>query len=346
MYLSNRRKGIKKMKTKSVFLLVLILLLTACSAPAGGESYEEISLKVTLNDNISYAPLLIARAENYFSDYGLNVEFVTFDKSSEAVALLLTGKIDVYAGTLNAGFLNSVYQEPTIKAVADRGHISSTDSCTYQAILIRKDLYESGEVDGPEDLTGLEFAAKETGIHAYLLDSYLDAAGLSAQDLKINDLPDSVLIDAFSAKTISGMVATEPTLSFVLNSGEAVILAETQNIISPLQTGVIAFGKNLLVDHPDVGARFLAAYLKGVKQYNEGKTDRNLQILNEATSETIENLKVGCWPAIREDGYIDFLGVEGFQQWSVANGELDNLVTEEQFWTPAFLADAQKLLQP
>lgn len=334
------------MRTKSVYFLLIFLLLTGCSAPQAEVSYDEVSLKVTLNDNISYAPLLIARAENYFKDYGLNVEFVTFDKSSEAVALLLTGKIDVYAGTLNAGFLNSVYQEPTIKAVVDRGHISSTDACTYQAILIRKDLYESGAVDGPEDFAGLEIAAKETGIHAYLIDSYLKDAGLSVKDTKPNDLPDSVLIDAFAAKTISGMVATEPTLSFVLNSGEAVILAETQNIISPLQTGVIAFGKNLLVDRPDIGARFLAAYLKGVKQYNEGKTDRNLQILNEATSESIENLKSGCWPAIREDGYIDFLGVEGFQQWSVANDELDNLVTEEQFWDPSFLADAQKLLQP
>jgi NitT/TauT family transport system substrate-binding protein len=334
------------MKSISIYLLLVFLLLTGCAGPQGGVPYDEISLKVTLNDNISYAPLLIARAENYFKDYGLNVEFVTFDKSSEAVALLLTGKIDVYAGTLNAGFLNSVYQEPNIKAVADRGHISSEDACAYQAILIRTDLYENGVVDGPEDFAGLEIAAKQTGIHAYLLDSYLKDAGLSVKDTKPNDLPDSVLIDAFSAKTISAMVATEPTLSFVLNSGEAVILAETQDIVSPLQTGVIAFGKNLLVDHPDVGARFLAAYLKGVKQYNEGKTDRNLQILNEATSESIENLKSGCWPAIREDGYINFLGVEGFQQWSVTNDELDNLVTEDQFWNPSFLADAQKLLQP
>lgn len=348
-----------KVKSFSIFIFIS-LIVAACASPSSPESgatepvsvaseqpsYEITTIKVTLNDNISYAPLLIAQAENFFKEYGLQVEFVTFDKSSEAVALLLTGKIDVYAGTLNAGFLNAIYQEPNIKAVADRGHISVEDLCTYQAILVRKDLYESGQVTGPQDLAGKEISAKETGIHAYLLDTYLKSAGLSVKDLVFNDLPASVVVDAFSEKTISGMVATEPELSFVLNSGEAVVLAKSQDVVGALQTGVIAFGENLLIDHPEVGAHFLAAYLKGVQQYNEGKTDRNLEILHEATSQTVENLKAGCWPSVREDGWIDFAGVDGFQQWSVAHDELDATVTEDQFWNPAFLVDAEKLLRP
>lgn len=332
-----------------VALVAFIFLLSACNTqtgPAVPTSYETASVRVTINDNISYAPLLIAKEEGYFEDYGLNVEFVTFDKASEAVALLLTGQIDIYAGTLNAGFLNAIAQEPNIKAVADRGHIATDDLCTYQAILIRKDLYENGAVTGPEAMAGKILAAKSSGIHAYLLDTYLRNGGLTFADIQVNDLPDNVIVDAFDAKTIDGMVATEPTLSFILGSGTAVTLAETQSVIGSLQTGVIAFGKDILQDRPEVGARFLAAYLKGVQQYNEGKTDRNLAILHEQTSEEMETLNNSCWPAIRTDGTIDFAGVQGYQQWAIGSGELDQLVTEEQFYDPKLLLEAQKLIQP
>lgn len=331
------------MKNKYTLLLIFVLLINSCT-PTKGSSFEAESIKVTLNNSLSYAPLLIAKAENYFQDYGLDVEFVTFDKSSEAVALLITGKIDVYAGTVNAGFLNTIYEEPNIKAVADRGHISPNDECTYQAILIRKDLFESGEVTTPEDLAGLEFASRDTGIQGYLIDTYLKDTGLSTADLVFNDLPDSVLIDAYQSKTIDGSVATEPVLSFVLSSGEAVILADAQNVVGELQTGVIAFGPNILNDKPELGERFLAAYLKGVKQYNEGKTERNLEIISEATGETIDNLKSGCWPAIREDGLVDFEAINSYQQWSLEKGEIDHLVTEEQFWNPSFLEKAFGLI--
>jgi NitT/TauT family transport system substrate-binding protein len=331
------------MKNKYALILVLVLLITSC-IPSKGSNFETTPIKVTLNNNLSYAPLLIAQAENYFQEYGLDVEFVTFDRSSEAVALLITGKVDVYAGTVNAGFLNTIYEEPNIKAVADRGHISPDDTCTYQAVLIRKDLFESGEVTKPEDMAGLEFASRDTGIQAYLLDTYLKDAGLSINDLVFNDLPDSVLVDAFQSETIDGSVVTEPLLSFVLNSGEAVILAESQNVVGSLQYGVIAFGPNILNDNPELGERFLAAYLKGVKQYNEGKTDRNLEIISEATGETIDNLKSGCWPAIREDGSVDFQAINGYQQWSLDKGEIDNLVSEEQFWDPRFIEKAFELI--
>ncbi len=112
------------------------------------------------------------------------------------------------------------------------------------------------------------------------------------------------------------------------------------------QLSVMVFGKNLLVDNREAGARFLAAYLKGVQQYNEGKTDRNLQIIAEATGESIEMLKAACWVPIREDGSIDFSGVDAFQQWSIEQKQLDKPVTEEQFWDPSFLAAAMKLLNP
>ena len=129
-------------------------------------------------------------------------------------------------------------------------------------------------------------------------------------------------------------------------AGNAVVLAGAQDVVGTTQLSILAFGKNLLVDHPDVGARFMAAYLKGVQQYNLGKTDRNLQIMSDATKISIPDLKASCWIPISPDGAIDFSGVDNFQKWSVAQGQLDQPITEDQFWDPSFLAAAQKLLNP
>ena len=43
------------------------------------------------------------------------------------------------------------------------------------------------------------------------------------------------------------------------------------------------YGPAFLDKDPELGRRFMVAYLQGVKQYNEGKTERNLEILQNYT---------------------------------------------------------------
>lgn len=334
------------MKTKIIILIVLVvLLLSACgSAP---DEQEIITLKMTISEQVSYAPILIARAEGYFEEYGINIEYVPFGRASEATALLISGEIDVYAGTLNSGFLNSVYESGSaIKAVADRGHISKNAQCTYYALLVRKDLYESGQVTGPGDLAGLTFSGQTAGTGAYFVSTYLAQGGLTFDDVTMTDLPTPAEIEAMANKAIDITSKPDPGLTQHLNAGNTIILARAEDVMDVFQSGVIAFGKKLLVDRPDVGARFMAGYLKGVQQYNQGKTDRNLEILSEATDDSIENLKAYCWVQISNDGSIDFAGVDGFQQWSISHGHMDNPVSQEQFWEPRFIQEAQKLIKP
>lgn len=328
-----------------ISLLLVTIVASACGA-AKTPFPEMVTLKVTISPVMSYAPLLIANVEGYFADYGIKIDEIKVAKSSEAIALFATGKVDVFAGVLSAGFLNTVYSEKNIKVVADRGHISKGAACTYWAIVIRKDLFENGKVKNPADLKGLTFSTSASGPSGYLVSTYMSQAGLTLKDLTIKNLDTPSEIQAFDTKAIDGSTTPEPDLTNLLDGGNSVILAKAEDVLGTFQSGIIAFNTNLLVDQPGVGARFLAGYLKGVQQYNQGKTDRNLQILSQATGETVENLKRNCWTSISKDGKIDFAGVEGFQKWSIANDQLANPVTEEQFWDPSFLAAAQKLIKP
>jgi len=316
------------------------------ATPVPATTYEMTTVKMNSSSLTSFAPLFIADAEGYFAEYGIKIDYVTMNMTNNAVPLLASGDLDVYAGSVTAGLLNVLAQEPDVKVVADRGHIAPGDSCTYLGIMVRKDLYDSGQVTKPADLKGLTIAAANSGTTGYLLSEYLAQAGLTFNDVTLNDIPTAGYMDAFNNKSVASIVAPELHITDLLSAGNAVVLAKAQDVIGTMQLSVLAFGKNLLVDHPDIGARFMAAYLKGVQQYNQGKIDRNLQIMSDATQVSIPDLKASCWLSINTGGSIDFSGIDNFQKWSVAQGQLDKPITEEQFWDPSVLAAAQKLLNP
>ena len=88
----------------------------------------------------------------------------------------------------------------------------------------------------------------------------------------------------------------------------------------------------------------MAAYLEGVRQYNLGKTERNIEIIAAAIGETSEDVKEFCWVPVSENGTINFSSVEKFQQWSIEQDQLAEAVSEEQFWDSSVVESAILLL--
>lgn len=305
--------------------------------------FEVVTLKMNSSKIMSYAPIFIAQKEGFFEEYGIIIEPVVFNRSSDALPLLASGDLDVYAGIVNSGLFNVLAQEPNVKVVADRGTVSSTDDCTYLGIMVRKDLYDSGIITGPEGLKGQIISVTNAGSTGYLLSNYLSQAGLTFDDIIVSDIPTASYVDGFANKSVAAIVAPELHVTRLGQAGNSVVVAGLEDF-GTTQLSVLAFGKNLLVDHPDVAVRFLAAYLKGVQKYNEGKTESNIQAIVEATGEDISLIQNSCWIPIREDASIDFSGVEAFQQWSIEQKQLDIAVTEDQFWDPSYLAAARELL--
>ena len=316
--------------------------LAITQAPIPTPTYEPVTLKFNAAKLPSYAPIYLAEEAGYFSQYGISLEPISFNRANEAIPLLASGDLDFYAGALNTGLLNVLGQSQDIKVVADRGSVIP-GGCTYQAILVRKDLFEGGAITKPEDLKGQIVASSTAGPAGFLLSSYLAQSGLTLDDVQISDIPTGSYVDGFANKSIAAIVTTELHVTRLLNAGNAVVLARLEDF-GAFQLSVLAFGKNLIIDKPEVGARFLAAYLLGVKKYNEGKTDENIRLLAEATGEDPELLRAACWIPIKLDGTINFASVNAFQQWSIQQKQLDNPISEEQFWDPSFLEDANDLL--
>ncbi len=345
-------------KSLMVILVLILIVLSGCQSQSDMEStdeqetvaaqetersYEMTTVTINNSAQVNYAPIYFAQSEGYFEEFGIELEILTFTKVTDAPPLLVSGDLDVYAGSISAGLLNIFRQEPNVKAVADRGKMIE-GACTFQAIIVQKDLYESGEIRGAADLAGRKVAATASAMKGYELGVYLATAGLTFDDVELVDIPSSALVDALNNKAVDAIVTPESVLTRLMMTGNAVILSKGEDDVGPLQTSVLAFGSRLVKDDPDLGARFLAAYLKGVQKYNEGKTEENLQAIAGFTGESIDLLEQACWPPMREDGWIDFSYVEPFIRWNVEMGHLDATVTEEQFWDPSILEAALALL--
>ena len=128
---------------------------------------------------LSFAPYYVAQAEGYFAEEGLEVEFVELG-GEEATPLLIQGELDVIVG-IGAYYLNAIARGAEIKVVADKGHVGTTD-CSPSALVVRRELIETGEVDSVARLKGRTMPLRSASMEHYFLSKLLDTAGLALMD--------------------------------------------------------------------------------------------------------------------------------------------------------------------
>jgi hypothetical protein len=230
-----------------------------------------------------------------------------------------------------------------LKLVADRGHLAVHD-CSQNALLVRRELFEAGVLNHPDQIRDLRIELNPLLPEAYYVDLALREFELGIDDLEVFTLPPAAGNDAFTNEAVDLSVAAEPFLSLLLQTGEAVIWRSGEEMVPDMQWATMLFGRSLLDDHPELGERFMVAYLKGVHAYNEGKTSRNLGILSRHTGLDEHLLRAACWPPIRNDGRVDSESFRDYQEWAVSRGITERVLTESELVDHRFAEHASALL--
>ncbi len=333
-------------------LVPLVALLLVARAPGRAASPQvsaarsaPVRLKVLSLRFLTFAPFAIARDEGYFRAQGLDVELIPLVSSADATPSLIRGDLDVVAGVLKIADFNAIARGATLRFVADKDHFEP-GACVGSAFVARPGFLDGKGGDGPDRLKGARVATTPLHFMEYALETLLGRKGLTLDDLKLARLPGNMVAEAFGAGSLDLGQLSEPDLSRVLRSGGAVLWKGVREVLPGAQHSVVAFGPRLLGKDRDVGRRFLVAYLQGVRQYNLGKTERNLDLLAAETGVDRELLRAACWPSIRGDGKIDVASVLEFQKWAVRRGALDEVVPAERFWDPSFAVEAGRILGP
>ena len=120
-------------------------------------------------------------------------------------------------------------------------------------------------------------------------------------------------------------------------TGEAVIWRDVYEIIPNYVHSVMLYGPTLMDERPEVGKRFMTAVLKAIRQYRLGKTPRNLEIVEQATGLTREQVADACWPTPSDHAGVDASAFRGYQEWSVARGLLDRVLSEAELVDQRFV---------
>jgi NitT/TauT family transport system substrate-binding protein len=324
-------------------LLALVLFLQAC-AGAGVEQPqpEPTMLKVATQPYLAFAPFFIAEEEGYFAEQGLQIEFVRLTPR-DVIPAVAQGEVDVSAGLVTAGLLNAIDRGGKIKIVANLGSVNPT-GCPNIALVASRSLSEAGEPENPDQMKGKQVDVLPASWNNYYLAKLIATVGLTLEDLALTDIPSAAEIEALEKGTLDMAVISEPWLTRLLQAGHTPVLAPVQEVLPDSQISVILYSPRLLDENPDAGKRFMTAYLKAVRQYNQGKTKRNLEILVEHTGLDQTLLEEACWSVARNDGTINVESVLEFQNWAVEAGFLENSISEEQFWDPSFIEHANEVL--
>ncbi len=319
----------------TVLGLVALFLFLSCSRHEQPVSAAKVRLNV--NPTLTYAPIMIAKDEGFFAQEGIDAEFVSLDSNS-AVAAAAAGKIDVLSAGLRSGIFNLIIKGVPLQIVADKGH-ADPRGCTSDAFIAPIETAKRIEAAGGS-LRGERIALIRGGLMEYLTMRLLARRGLRPADVVVLQLPNGTAASSRD-KLDAVRLTTEPNLSSAIGEGWAKIVATAGEVQPGHQNSVLIFGQRLLHDDPELGKRFMRAYLHGARRYGEGKTDRNVAILSRYTKLPPEVIRRACWIPISGDGRIDATAVQPFLDWALEQRYLDGPIATSKWWNPTFVNAAK-----
>jgi NitT/TauT family transport system substrate-binding protein len=302
---------------------------------AAAERRETIQLGV--RPFLYNAPVYIALEEGFFAEEGLDVR-VHMISGHAATSFLMVdrGEIDVLIGGVFLGLFNAIDDGSAVRMVADVAHFAP-DVCSPWALVAERSLAGSGRLSGPASLRGLRIDMNPNISEGYFVETYLRGGGLSLADIEIAEVPLASRQEAMNRASIDMTAISEPWLSRILADGHQVHV-NANEVVPGLEFGTIVFGRSLLTERREAGRRFVSAYLRGVRQYLEGKTPRNVELLIASTGLGAEELDRACWPAVRADGSIETGPLQEFQRWGFDKGLIDRVLAPEEYFDSSFLA--------
>ena len=249
------------MLRKSLVVVIMLgVLLSACSPAAGPGAAEDPTLKIAVLPILDALPMYVAEAQGYFKDAGIKVEFVPVASAAERDQLMQAGQAD---GMINDLISTVLYNKDTQKiAIVRFARVASADQPQY-SIVASKD---SG-ITKPEDLKGVEIGISEGTVIAYTTDRLLQHAGLTIDDIKTTNVPKIPdRLQLLSEGKMKAANMPEPFATLAEQSGAVRVIDDRS--LPEIGTSEISFSLATLKAKPATIKKFLAAIDKATTDVN------------------------------------------------------------------------------
>ena len=107
--------------SKYIVVVFLSMFLAFQVGTAAGQTQQPstpVTLKAVTFPFLSFAPFFIAQEEGYFTEQGLQIEFIKM-KEEFAFQALAKGEVDVWSGLVSIGALNAMHRGAQIRFFRD-----------------------------------------------------------------------------------------------------------------------------------------------------------------------------------------------------------------------------------
>jgi NitT/TauT family transport system substrate-binding protein len=324
-----------------------LVVATACapaSAPAGGSARPlgapaatavatatvapaPVTLKVGHTGAVPWAGIYLALARGYFAEEGLTIELEQFASGEQQIPALATDQIQASGLGLSAGLFSAVARGVRVTVVA--GVSFNEPGFASSALVVRRDLLDSGAVRTLADLQGRTVATiAQSASNSIALSRALQMVGLGDQDVNLVAMPAPDQVQALANGAIDAALPTEPFVARAVQLGVGVRWKGMDELYPWQMLTTIGYSPGLIREQPEAAHRFLVAYLRGARAYNDAfhyGRDRQavVQVLAEFTPIKDLALYDLMTPSgISPNGDINWDSLQFDQEWYLARGYL------------------------
>lgn len=291
-----------------------VLAVPACTSRRRVAGPDKIL--VLASRTISVSSLFLAQERGYFRAAGLSVTIEQNGNSAQSLSLVANRKAEAIFSTLSVPVLSAVEKNLPIRIVAAR-EIASPACGQVGALFAMRKRFPRG-LDDLRVLKGKTIGVGQVlGFSQFALDTHLAKAGLSVEDIIPRTLRSP---EAIAAVIGGGLDAAVINWDFDKNlervRGETVRTAGFAKFHPHYQLSHIFFGGTLLDADPGIGGRFLAAYLRGAREFAAGATPDYLRKFAGIQAGDANRLLGGCRDTFTLSGDLDLNSIRLMTTWA------------------------------
>lgn len=258
------------------------IALAGTLVAASGPAVAADKISIGLLSLTSHSPSIIAEAKGYFTEQGLETEFVTFQAAQPMAVAIASGDVD-FGVTAISGSLVALAEKGVVKVIG--GALQETSDVEGQKILVSKAAYDSG-VTSPALLKGRSYGITTTGssFH-YMAHKIADKEGFDRSEISVKPLQKvPAVIAALKSGQIDAWSIVPNIAGALTKGGEVMEIGKVSDYIDSYQVTTVFTSTAIATEKPELVKKFLAGFSKGVDDYNAALVDKSM---SEADTDAI-----------------------------------------------------------
>jgi NitT/TauT family transport system substrate-binding protein len=211
---------------------------------------------------IPSAVFFVPMDKGYFAQEGIEVEWQPVQVTAEAIAQVASGNLELASATVGAAVLNGFSRGVDTKIVSGL-HGNPPAGVGGDPFVVRKDLYDSGQVRDARGLVGRKVAANAVGVYSeYGINGVMRTAGLSVADVDFTPIAFPDIPQALANNAVDAAFVPEPFATASIEAGYAAQIVP--EFLRGAQITVLVAGPSYLRDQA-VAEAFMRGLLRGLQ---------------------------------------------------------------------------------